>query len=76
MKIPILSPNAHPLKTGPSAAVRPLLRLAGVGAAAAAGSGAFSLAARASSTGGAATSEIAKVLVDPKWPAEFPFGKA
>ena len=58
---------------GASAAVRPLLRLAGSGAAAAGGSGALNLVARASS-GGGATSEIAKVLVDPKYPDEFPFG--
>ena len=59
-----------------SAAVRPLLRLAGSGAAAAAGSGAINLVARASSGGSdaGATSEIAKVLLDPKYPDEYPFG--
>jgi hypothetical protein len=63
----------------PWAAIRPLLRLAGSGAAAAAGSGAINLVARASSGGGgggggAAISEIAKVLLDPKYPDEYPFG--
>ena len=57
-----------------SAAIRPLLRLAGSGAAAAAGSGSINLVARASSGGSGATSEIAKVLIDPKYPDEFPFG--
>lgn len=47
----------------------PLLRLASSGAAFAAGSGQVNLVARA------ATSEIAKVLLDPKYPPEYPFGE-
>lgn len=61
---------------GASAAIRPLLRLAGSGAAAAAGSGAINLVARASSGGSSSggISEVAKVLLDPKYPDEYPFG--
>ena len=53
----------------------PLLRLAGAAGAAAAGSGHLNLVARAASGGSGTTSEIAKVLLDPKYPDEYPFGE-
>ena len=69
--------NAAPKPVAPTVArrsvflasgVAPLLRLAGA-------SSAVSYASAASARGASANSEIAKVLLDPKYPDAFPFGE-